>query len=270
MSSNTQTKRTTSEASSHQAAAATENKSRAPAVQRACAALRLLSRHPEGLILSHVARQLGVLPSSCLHIMRELAAANLVAYHEDTKLYMLGSGILFMARQITQRNPLVQIAQPHLNRLSREFEIGASAQERDGERHLLLVAAASMLPGDMVAQGARIALFTGASGRLMAAFNPFTDAELAQRFAAARWQAPPDFDSWLKQVRSARRLGYAVDEGQYRKGITAIAAPILKDDGTVDRAISITAISAQLDDARRRVLVKAVRAAASDISAKMR
>jgi len=261
--------RTTSAASSQQAVAA-ETRSRAPAVQRACAALWLLSRHPEGLILSHVARELDVLPSTCLHILRELAAANFVSYHADTKLYMLGSGILSLARQITQQNPFVQIAQPHLNQLSRDFDIGASAQQRDGDRYLLVVAAASMLPGDMVAQGARIALFTGASGRLMAAFNQFTDAELAQRFAAARWQAPPEFDEWLKQVRSARRSGIAVDEGQYRKGITAIAAPILKDDGTVDRAISITAISAQLDESRRKVLIKAVQAAASEIRAKVR
>ena len=212
-----------------------------------------------------------MLPSTCLHIMRELVAAKLVSYYEDTKLYKLGSGILFLARQVTQQNPFVQVAQPHLNRLSHEFDIGATVQERDGDRHLLVVAAASMLPGDMMAQGARIALFTGASGRIMAAFNAFTDGQLAQRFTSARWQVAPGFDDWRKQVRAARKLGYAIDEGQYRKGITAIAAPISGDDGgAIVRAISITAISAQLDDTRRKVLIKALLAAASEIAARMR
>jgi len=241
-----------------------------PAVHRACAALWLLSRHPEGLNLSRVARELDMLPSTCLHILRELAAASFVAYSPETKLYALGSGILSLARQLTQRNPFVQVSQPVLNRLSREFDVGASAQERDADRYLMVVAAASVLPGDMVSPGARSALFTSASGRLMACYNTFSDKELRERFDAARWQAAPDFEQWLKQVRTVRRQGYATDEGQFRKGITAIAAPVLNEDGTADRAISITAITAQLDADRREVLVNAVKAAAAEIMEKLR
>lgn len=240
-----------------------------PAVHRACAALWLLSRHPEGLNLSRVARELDILPSTCLHILRELADASLVAYNPETKLYTLGSGILSLARQLTEHNPFVQVSLPLLKRLSREFDVGASAQERNADRYLLVVAAASVFPGDMVSPGARSALFTSASGRLMAGFNTFSDKELRQRFDASRWQAQPDFSEWLKQVRTARRQGYATDEGQFRKGITAIAAPILNADGTADRAISITAITAQLDEDRRKMLVTAVKAAAAEIMEKL-
>jgi DNA-binding IclR family transcriptional regulator len=241
-----------------------------PAVRRATAMLWHLARHPDGLSLSRVARDLDVLPSTCLHILRELVAARLLAFDANTKLYRLGSGILTLARQITQQNPFVQLAQPLLNRLSRDFHVGASAQERDGEDDMVVVAAASVLPGDMVSPGGRTALFTSASGRLMAAYGDYSEAELRKRFARVRWQDPPDLESWLKEVRAVRRAGHAVDEGRFRKGITAIAAPVFNADGSLARAISITTITAQLDPRGRKQLVKAVQDSAAELTQALR
>ncbi len=229
-----------------------------------------LGRHPEGLALSRVARDLDVLPSTCLHILRELVAARLVAFDPEAKLYRLGSGVLTLARQLTHQNRFVQVTQPVLNRLSREFHVGASAQERDGDDEMVVVAAASVLPGDMVSPGARTPLFTSASGRLMAAFNDFTEAELRQRFARARWQDAPHIDDWFKDVRAARRAGYASDEGHFRKGITAIAGPVFNLEGRVDRAISITAVSAQLDTKTRKQLAGIVQQAAAEVTQALR
>jgi len=241
-----------------------------PAVRRASAVLWHLGRNPDGLSLSRIARDLEVLPSTCLHILRELDAAHLVAYEAEAKLYRLGSGVLTLARQLSNQNRFVQVAQPLLNRLSREFHVGASAQERDGDDGMVVVAAASVLPGDMVSPGARSPLFTSASGRLMAAFNGFDEGALRQRFAAARWQEPPAVEQWLKEVRAARRKGHATDEGRYRKGITAIAAPVFNRDGTVDRAISITAVSAQLEKDIRTRLLAVVTATAAEITQTLR
>ena len=241
-----------------------------PAVRRACAALWLLARHPEGLPLSRVARELDIIPSTCLHILRELGVGRLVAYDANAKLYRLGSGVLSLGRELTQQNPFVQVAQPHLNRLSRELAVGASAQERDGDDDLLVVASASVLPGDVVSPGGRTPLFTSASGRLMAAYSEFTEAEIRQRFTRLRWQDSPNVEDWLKEVRAARRAGHATDEGRFRKGITAIAAPIPNPDGSVDRAISVTAISAQLDARSRKHLARAVEGAAAEITRALR
>ncbi|MGE4243457.1 IclR family transcriptional regulator [Ramlibacter sp.] len=241
-----------------------------PAVRRAMAMLWLLGRHPEGLGLSRIARELDVLPSTCLHILRELVAARLVNLAPEAKLYRLGSGVLTLARQVTHQNRFVQLAQPVLNNLSREFHVGASAQERDGDGDMVVLAAASVLPGDMVSPGARTPLFTSASGRLLAAFNDFTEAELRARFAQARWQAAPDVDVWLKEVRAAKRNGYAVDEAHFRKGITAIAGPVFNADGRLERAISITTITAQLDNKMRKILTAAVLQAAAEITQGLR
>jgi DNA-binding IclR family transcriptional regulator len=237
-----------------------------PAVRRACAALWLLARHPEGLPLSRVARELDIIPSSCLHILRELGVGRLVAYDPNGKLYRLSGGVLSLGRELTQQNPFVHAAQPLLNRLSREFVVGASAQERDGEDDLLVVAAASVLPGDMVSPGGRTPLFTSASGRVMAAHSGLDEAELRRRFARLRWQEPLAFEEWLKEVARTRRAGHAIDDGRFRKGITAIAAPVFNTDGRVARAISVTAVSAQLDARAGKQLAQAVMDAAAKVS----
>ena len=78
-----------------------------PAVRRASAMLWHLGHHPDGLSLSRIARDLEVLPSTCLHILRELGAARLVAYKAKDKLYRLGSGVLSLARQLTGQNRFV-------------------------------------------------------------------------------------------------------------------------------------------------------------------
>lgn len=216
----------------------------APAVRRAGAILWHLANFPRGLPLSAIARELEVLPSTCLRILRELVGVRLIAYDANTKLYRLGSGILTLAREITKQNSFVQVAQPLLDRLSREYHVGASAQERDDDE-LVIVGAVASLPGDMFMQGGRLPLFTSASGRLMAALGDFADAELRAGFLQARWQERPDVETWLKEVRTARRVGYAFDEGQYRKGITAIAARVeCEDEGAIERTVSLTTITA--------------------------
>lgn len=232
-----------------------------PAVRRACAALWLLAKHPEGLPLSRVARELEIIPSTCLHILRELGVGRLVTHDPNTKLYRLGSGVLSLGREMTQQNPFVQAAQPHMNRLSREYEVGASGQERDGDEMVVVVAASLQ-----VSPGGRTPLLIGATGRLMASLGDFDEAELRRRFAKLRWQDAPSIKEWLEEVRAAQTAGYAVDEGQFRKGITAIAAPVFEADGSVHRTISVTAISAQLDAAKRKKLVVAVKSAAADIT----
>jgi DNA-binding IclR family transcriptional regulator len=67
-----------------------------------------------------------------------------------------------------------------------------------------------------------------------------------------------------------RRAGHATDDGRFRRGITAIAAPVFSADGSVRRAISITTITAQLDARGRRQLTRAVLDAAAEIAQALR
>lgn len=236
-----------------------------PAVRRASAMLWHLARNPEGLTLSRIARELEIIPSTSLHILRELVAARLAIYDKNSKLYRLGTGVLQLARELTSQNLFAQSVQTHLNRLAREFEVSAQAQERDGKDDIVVVATAIVMSGDIVSVGGRAPVLTSATGRIIAAYSGWSDSELRKRFDRVRWQNPPDFTTWLDEVRATRGRRYAVDEGCFRKGITAIAGAVFSRDGSVERTISVTAVSAQLDAKRQAVMIEAIERAANDV-----
>src|ERR1700724_1288063 len=72
--------------------------SKAPAISRAAAVLRLLGKSDAPLGVQSIARELGLVPSTCLHVLRALVAEEFVSFDPDTKHYSLEAGGLPPAR----------------------------------------------------------------------------------------------------------------------------------------------------------------------------
>src|SRR5271155_4387545 len=85
--------------------------SKAPAISRAAAVLRLLGKSDTPLGVQSIARELGLVPSTCLYVLRALVAEELVAFDPDTKRYSLEAGVLTLARHWLRRNQLNDLAQ---------------------------------------------------------------------------------------------------------------------------------------------------------------
>lgn len=236
-----------------------------PAVRRATAILWHLARNADGMGVSRIARELDIIPSTCLHILRELVSSRLVAFEPNGKIYRLGLGVLGLAKEISRRDAFIQAAQPQLNRFARDFNVSASATQRDGE-DMVVVATATAPDGDTLIVGNRVPCLSSASGRLIAAFSGWTDAELLPRFERVRWQHAPDFQRWLREVKLTRSRRHAIDDGQFRRGITSIATGVFNRDGTVARTISINVVSAQLAAKRRAIFIDAVKHTSVEIS----
>ena len=71
---------------------------KAPAIARAAAILRLLGKSDVPIGVNSIARELGLVPSTCLYVLRALAAEELVFFDPDTKRYALEVGVLTLAR----------------------------------------------------------------------------------------------------------------------------------------------------------------------------
>ena len=97
--------------------AKTVKQSKAPAISRAAAILRLLGKSDSALGLQAIARELELVPSTCLYVLRALVDEELVAFDQDTKRYSLEAGVLTLARQWLRRNQFADLAQPALDRL---------------------------------------------------------------------------------------------------------------------------------------------------------
>jgi len=197
--------------------------------------------------------------------MRELNSAHLVAYEPIGKVYRLGLAILGLANQLSSHDLFIQSAQPRLAQFAHDFGVSASAQQRDGDE---VVVVAAVVASDGIASpiGRRVPCLSAASGRLYAASGGWSDAQLHALFERVRWQNRPDFDVWSEEVRVSRERGYAIDEGQFRLGVTSIVAAISDRQGSVLRTISINVISAQMDEKRRSNFIRALQLMSSDIA----
>src|SRR3546814_12376802 len=77
--------------------------SKAPAISRAAAVLRLHGKRGTPMGVQAIARELGLVPSTCLYVLRALVAEELVSFDPDTKRYALDAGVLTLARRSEER-----------------------------------------------------------------------------------------------------------------------------------------------------------------------
>lgn len=239
-----------------------------PAVTRAVAILRLLGRSPEPLGVNAVAHTLGLVPSTCLHILRALVAEELVAVDVPTKRYRLGAGLLGLARTVLARHGFAEGVQPELDRLSRRYGVTAIGVQVIGLDHMVVVAIsrsdqALRLHVDI---GSRFPALISATGRCVAAFGGHPPATLERRFRALRWDRPPSFRTWRAEVEAARAQGFAVDDGNYIRGVTIIAAPVRSGSGTMAHVVVTVGVSEQVRRVGVDTLGRELRSVADGVS----
>jgi DNA-binding IclR family transcriptional regulator len=242
--------------------------SKAPAISRAAAVLRLLGKHDAPLPLQAIARELDLVPSTCLYVLRALVAEELVAFDSDTKRYSLEAGVLTLARHWLRRNRFNDLAQPVLDRLSETFDVTMLGVHIVGLDHIVVVATSQSGPNlQLSAQiGSRFPALISATGRCIAAFGEHSAVELESRFRTLRWDKPPTFAEWKAQVSRTRVQGFAVDESNYISGVTVVAAPVWKTRAKLSHAVVAIGIGSALKRAGLPALQEALLATAKNLS----
>ncbi len=223
--------------------------SKAPAIARAAAILRLLGHSDEPLGLQPIARELGLVPSTCLYVLRALAEEELVGFDPATKRYTLGPGVLSLARHWLQRDPFTSLVQPVIADLAGRFSVTCVAVEISGLERIIAVAVAEG-PGNFrlsTQVGSRFPALISATGRCIAAFGGHDLERLRPRFEKLRWDNPPDFELWCAQIAETRLQGFAADVGHYIAGVTVLAAPVTRTGSAPTHALVAFALSRTLD-----------------------
>jgi len=219
--------------------------SKAPAISRAAAILRLLGKSDTPLALQTIARTLDLVPSTCLYVLRALVAEEFVAFDPDTKRYSLEAGVLTLARHWLKRNQFNDVAQPILDRISRNFDVTTLGVHIVGLDRMIVVAAAQSNNNfHLSAQvGSRFPALISATGRCIAAFGNYSLKDLEERFDTLRWDDPPTFEQWLDEVEIVRNQGFASDQGNYIAGVTVLSAPVWKTTAKLSHALVAIGLS---------------------------
>jgi DNA-binding IclR family transcriptional regulator len=242
--------------------------SKAPAISRAAAVLRLLGKSDIPLGVQAIARELGLVPSTCLHVLRALVAEEFVSFDPDTKRYALEAGVLTLARHWLRRNQFTDLAQPALDRISRTFDVTVLGVQIVGLEHIIVVALSQSGNNFQLSTqiGSRFPALISATGRCIAAFGDHSEEDLQARFKTLRWDDPPTLEQWQAQVKQTRLKGFAVDAGNYISGVTVVATPVWKTRAKPSHALVAIGIGSALKRAGLPALQDALRSAAQTLS----
>lgn len=245
--------------------------SKAPAIARAAAILRLLGKAEAPMGLQPIARELGLVPSTCLYVLRALVEEGLVAFDPPTKRYRLDAGILTLARQYLRSDPFADVAQASLDRIAAEHGVTALGVQISGLDHIVALAVSESAGNFSLSTrvGSRFPALISATGRCIAAFGRHEPARLRKRFDQLRWDNPPGFDLWMEQVEQARRDGYAVDTGHYISGVTVMAAPVYSTSSAPSHALVALGLEGAISAAGADRLGDALRREAALVSARL-
>jgi len=246
----------------------TQTKRQVPAVTRALAILRFLAKSSEPIGVNPVARELNLVPSTCLHILRVLQDEGLVEFEPKTKRYSIGIGILPLARSALQKNTFSALVQPHLSALSAQFGVtGIATQIAEPGQMVVVALSQSNLPFRLqVDLGSRFPLLISATGRCVAAYNALKEDNLRSKFDKLTWDHPPSFEEWRAEIEQVRKQGYAIDRGTYISGVTVLAVPILDQNDKMIRSLVAIGISERLQNNQVPKLAKALQAVRDEIN----
>ncbi len=207
-----------------------------------------------------IARQLGINPSTCFNILRTLVQEDVVDFSAMSKRYSVGLGLARLVEQQMTQGHRVQMAKPMLQNLAARLRVTITLWRRISADRIAIVSAAAS-PTDVridMAEGQRLPILMGASGRLFATLMDLDDPLVQAGFEKIRWARPMPLDDYKKEVKLAGERGWAMDDGHFSMGILAVAAPIYSPTNTIEFTVSAVMFRGQRDEEGLAELGKAL------------
>ncbi|SHF76362.1 transcriptional regulator, IclR family [Kaistia soli DSM 19436] len=223
---------------------APDNKHTIPVIDRMMDILAEIERHAAGLTIRELTAKLRIPRTTIYRVLNTLQAHDVVRRGEDGA-YQLGERLLVLAAHTSSRFGrvnLIPICQPFLDRLASELGEGVKLNVIEGDDLLVLAAAQGRREyALMVAPGQRMTPHSGASGKLILAFQP---PEVLEQWLKAPLPAYTDKtitdpQRLKNELTRIRKLGWATDRGETSPSIHAFAAPVLARDGSIAAALSV-------------------------------
>jgi DNA-binding IclR family transcriptional regulator len=171
--------------------------------------LNLLAANPrQRFTLTELARRLDITKATCLGILGALTEAGYVRRDPASRTYGIGSVLLGLGRAAQDSFASLEVARPHLRRLTEQFGLSCTASTVIGDD--IVVIERTGLAGDMdsaVKVGQRYP-YAPPSGVVFSVWQP--------DWAIERWldsypPVPIDRRRLHQLARSSRRLGYLVE-----------------------------------------------------------
>lgn len=238
------------------------------ATDRTIRILRHLADAPEPARASHIAAAVGVNLSTAYNILRTLVLHDFVQFDAASRTYAPGLGLIETGRAAAASRGYLGDAQPVLQALANRygFTVTLFKPERSDRKVLIMVAYGRNAMRIQMMLGQRMPLLAGSSGKIFAAFSGLGQAEISKQFHAIRWDHPPLFAEFLREVEEAKERRWAVDRGNLAEGAVLVSVPVLDRAGQIQAALTANMFAGQFRTEDAEKLVQDLNEGASQIS----
>jgi IclR family KDG regulon transcriptional repressor len=193
--------------------------------------------------VSSISKSLHMLPSKVSRMLKTMEVEGLFEKNRDTGKYRIGSRFLQAGRLYALSHPLRRVILPHLEQVAREQNLLTGwAILRNGQVIVVDRLGFDRSP-PIHLLGSTLALHSSAYGRLFLAYMPDETREgilKSLTFVKFTPVTISDLDSMREELRRVREDGYALDDGQTREDVIALAAPIFDSDGVLVAALGVS------------------------------
>ncbi len=219
--------------------------------------------------LTELARRVDVSSPTLFRILATLVGSGFVQKTPDSR-YRLTLKSWELGARVAGRMPIRSVALPRMEELVTEINESPHLAVLQGNG-VVIVEKAECQQHVRVDTfvGQRAPAFCSATGKAILAYESpgRLDAILndaTQRFTDRTIYLRPDIDRELAQVR---RLGYAVNRGEWRQGVSAVAVPLRDRDGQVAASLSVTLPTERFTDEALQRFLPALQRTAQAIQA---
>lgn len=199
-------------------------------LERGLAVLELLAAAGRPMPLAEAARRLGLHRSTAHHLMRTLVALDWLRQEEDTRGYSLSAKPYHLTGRKWSVEQIGEIAQPFLERLTRETGEGSSvASWVDGTVTIAAKREADAPVRVVQDVGGQRPIYCTAVGKALAAWLPRSEVMAAlarQPMTRLTPKTITSVDAFVSELRRIRNAGYAIDDEEQFEGLRCIAMPV--------------------------------------------
>jgi len=219
-----------------------------------------------------IAAQLAVsLPTSYRYV-RLLLQAGLLQRVEDSH-YALGPRVILLDHYIRRSDPVLRVGLPVLRELVAATGFDCVVTGLFGRQILDTHREMGGAPAALAyGRGRPRPLFLGAAPKVL--LSTFASAPLKKVFEShheelVRCGLPPDWPDFRRHYAAIRKAGHYVSKGELEPQLAAVAAPILKSDGSAWAAISLVFDTSRLAIVDLEKMVGLITEAATRIGARL-
>ncbi|WP_371775732.1 IclR family transcriptional regulator [Streptomyces sp. NBC_01438] len=241
---------------------------------RALEILGMFTEDRQVITGTDVVDQLQVVKSTAYRYIQSLQSYGLIEEAPARSGFRLGPRVFELARIARQGLGLSEVAEPVLRALAGDLRETVLLTRRSGTQVICVERYESPTPIRLsYERGQVLPVNAGASALVSLAWAP--EKELERVLAEAQLtpltkRSTADAEQLRKRLGSIRDQGYVVTRGEVDEFVVGVAAPITGANGSVIAGATVVGLEQRLSDERLPDVVERVRAAAENVSRRLR